>query len=90
MLDVVSQTLSELSPDVDADIYDRGIILTGGGALLSGLEACLMKLTGIPVRTAEEPHYATVRGLAQMLEEPLRRLIRSGSDQLIWAGSGTL
>jgi len=91
MLDVVSQTLSELSPDVDADIYDRGIILTGGGALLSGLEACLIKLTGIPVKTAEEPNYATVRGLAQMLEEPLtlRRLIRGGSNQLIWAGSGT-
>jgi rod shape-determining protein MreB and related proteins len=91
MFDVVRQALSELSPDVDADIYDRGIILTGGGALLSGLESCLMNLTGIPVRTAEEPHYATLRGLAQMLEEPFtfRRSIR-GSKQLIWAGSGTL
>ena len=92
MFDVVSQALSELSPDVDADIYDRGIILTGGGALLSGLESCLMNLTGIPVRTAEEPQYATLRGLAQMLDEPLtlRRSIRGAANQLMWAGSGTL
>ena len=92
MLNVVIQVLSELSPDVDADIFDRGIILTGGGALLSGLEACLINLTGIPVKTTEEPSYATVRGLAQMLEEPLalRRLTRRRSNQLIWAGNGTL
>lgn len=92
MLDVVSQVLSELPPEVDADIYDRGIILTGGGALLGGLEACLINLTGIPVKTAEEPSYTTVRGLAQMIEEPLtlRRLTRRRSNQLIWAGNGTL
>jgi rod shape-determining protein MreB len=92
MFDVVSQALSELLPDVDADIYDRGMILTGGGALLSGLESCLMNLTGIPVRTAEGPQYATLRGLAQMLEErlTLRRSIRGRSNQLMWAGSGTL
>jgi rod shape-determining protein MreB len=91
ILDVIIQTLSELSPEVDADIYDRGIILTGGGALLSGLEACLVNLTGIPVKTTEEPSYATVRGLAQMLEEPLalRCLARQRSDQLIWAANGT-
>jgi rod shape-determining protein MreB and related proteins len=92
MLDVVIQALSELSPEVDADIYDRGIILTGGGALSRGLESCLMNLTDIPVRTAEEPQYATLRGLAQMLEEPLtlRRSIRGTANQLMWAGSGTL
>jgi len=92
IFDIVRQALSELSPDVDADIYDRGIIVTGGGALLSGVESCLMNLTGIPVRTAEEPQYATLRGLAQMLEEPLtlRRSIRGTANQLMWAGSGTL
>lgn len=92
MGNVIRQALSNLSPEVDADIYDRGIILTGGGALLSGLESALMNLTDIPVRTAEEPHYATLRGLAQMLEEPmtLRRSIRGGATQLIWAGRGTL
>lgn len=76
---------------VDADIYDRGITLTGGGAQLSGLETCLRDRTGIPVKTADEPKYATVRGLAQMLDEPLtlRRLTRRPSNQLSWAGNGT-
>lgn len=91
ILDIVNRTLSELSPDVDADIYDRGIILTGGGAQLSGIEAYLRERMGIAVQTADEPKYATVRGLAQMLDEPLtlRRLTRRPSNQLSWAGNGT-
>lgn len=90
ILDVVSQTLSELTPEVAADIYERGIILTGGGSQLKGLEAYLRERIALPVQTADQPKYATVRGLAQMFEEPLtlRHLARAESNRLIWAGSG--
>lgn len=91
MLDVINQTLSEVSPEVDADLFDRGIILTGGGAQLQGLEACLRDSIGIPVQTAEEPAYATIRGLAKMFDEPLtlRRLARATSNQPGWATSAS-
>jgi len=75
----VNTTLTELPPDVAGDIYERGIILTGGGAQFSGLEDFFRDQTKLPVRIAAEPKYAIVRGLEQMFDEPLRlrRLIRS-------------
>lgn len=87
MGDFIFQTLGELSPEVAADIYDRGIILTGGGAQLGGLEDYLRERTGLPVQTANEPRYAIVRGLAQMFDEPLtlRRLMRSEPHPLLGA-----
>jgi rod shape-determining protein MreB and related proteins len=77
--DEVRQALAELPPEVAADIYDRGIILTGGGALLEGMEEYLGRETGLTVRTADEPRYAIVRGLAQLYDEPLllRRVTRN-------------
>lgn len=74
----VNTTLTELPPEVGGDIYERGIILTGGGAQFSGLEDFFREQTKLPVRTADEPKYAIVRGLEQMFDEPLRlrRVIR--------------
>jgi rod shape-determining protein MreB len=74
----VTATLTELPPEVGGDIYERGIILTGGGAQFSGLEDFFREQTKLPVRTADEPKYAIVRGLEQMFDEPLRlrRVIR--------------
>jgi rod shape-determining protein MreB len=68
----VNQTLTELPPEVGGDIYERGIILTGGGAQFEGLEEFFREQTKLPVRVADEPKYAIVRGLEQMFEEPLR------------------
>jgi rod shape-determining protein MreB and related proteins len=75
----VTETLAELPPEVAADIYDRGIILTGGGAQMEGLEEYLRDETKLPVRTADEPRFATVRGLEMMYDEPLllRRVTRN-------------
>lgn len=75
----VSTTLEDLPPEVAGDIYDRGIILTGGGAQFSGLDDYLRQVTGLPVRIADEPKYAIVRGLEQMFDEPLwlRRVARA-------------
>lgn len=81
----VAQTLTELPPEVAADIYDRGIILTGGGALFEGLEAYVRAESKLPVSIADEPRFATVRGLAQMFDDPLllRRVTRNEPHPLI-------
>ena len=74
----VGATLGELPPEVAGDIYDRGIILTGGGALFGGIDDFLRDAIKLPVRIADEPRYAIVRGLEQMFDEPLlmRRVMR--------------
>lgn len=75
----VHQSLTELQPEVAADIYDRGIILTGGGAQLEGIETYMQQATQLGVRVADEPRFAVVRGLAQLYDEPLllRRVTRN-------------
>jgi rod shape-determining protein MreB len=80
----VGATLGELPPEVAGDIYDRGLILTGGGALFGGIDEYLRDAIKLPVRVADEPRYAIVRGLEQMFDEPLlmRRVMRQG-EQLV-------
>lgn len=81
----VRSTLQELPAEVAGDIYDRGIVLTGGGAQFGGLDDYLRDETKLPVRIADEPRYAIVRGLEQMFEEPLlmRRLMRADATHAI-------
>lgn len=67
---LISDTLTELRPEVAADIYDRGIILTGGGSLLLGFDQYIRNFVNLPVIIADEPRYATVRGLLKMFDEP--------------------
>jgi rod shape-determining protein MreB len=88
----VSTTLGELPPEVAGDIYDRGIVLTGGGALFGGLDDYLRDETKLPVRVADEPRYAIVRGLEQMFEAPLllRRLLRQDPELSLALESETL
>ncbi|MBK7391938.1 MAG: rod shape-determining protein [Chloracidobacterium sp.] len=66
----VKDTLTELQPEVAADIYDRGVILTGGGALLEGIDQYLRSFINLPVSIADEPRYATVHGLIKMFDDP--------------------
>lgn len=67
---LVSDTLTELRPEIAADIYDRGVILTGGGALLEGIDQYLRDFINLPVTISDEPRYATVKGLVKMFDEP--------------------
>ncbi|MGH9906155.1 MAG: rod shape-determining protein [Pyrinomonadaceae bacterium] len=78
-------TLMDLPPEVAGDIYDRGIILTGGGAQFGGLDEYLRDQTKLSVRIADEPRYAIVRGLERMFEEPLwlRHVMRSEPHPLL-------
>jgi rod shape-determining protein MreB and related proteins len=87
----VRLTLAALQPEVAADIFDRGIILTGGGALFTGLQQYLHAETGLVVRMADEPRLAIVRGLAQLFDEPLllRRVARNEQHPLLDGGQST-
>jgi rod shape-determining protein MreB len=75
----VRTLMGDLSPEVAGDIFDRGLILTGGGAQLEGLPSYLQKELDLDVTVAEDPRFAIVRGLAQLYEEPLllRRVART-------------
>ena len=81
----VRSMLTELAPEVAGDIYTRGVILTGGGALMEGLPEYLQKELGLSVRVADEPRFAIVRGLQQLYEEPLllRRVARTEAHHVI-------
>lgn len=76
---LVKDTLTELRPEVAADIYDRGVILTGGGAMLEGLDQYMRSFINLAVSVAEEPRYATVNGLVKMFDDPklLERVTRN-------------
>ena len=60
--DSIMETLSQTPPELAADIYNTGIYLAGGGALLRGLDERLSKKTDLPVYIAEDPLQAVVRG----------------------------
>jgi rod shape-determining protein MreB len=81
----VRSMLTELAPEVAGDIYERGLILTGGGAQLEGLSQYLQGELDLVVKVAEDPRFAIVRGLAQLYEEPLllRRVARTEPHPLM-------
>jgi rod shape-determining protein MreB len=76
ILEAVRFTLEKTPPELAADIIDQGIILAGGGALLSGLDTLLQEETGLPVIRAEDPLYCVVRGSGAALDslDLLRRV----------------
>ncbi len=69
IVDAVKQTLERTPPELSADIVDRGIIMTGGGALLRGMDRLLAEETGMPVALTDDPLAAVVMGTGRVLEE---------------------
>jgi len=69
IVDAVKVTLDETPPELAADIMEKGIVITGGGALLHGLDRRLESETGMPIVVAENPLYSVVLGSGQYLEE---------------------
>ncbi len=68
IVESVTQSLEQTPPELSADILDRGIFLTGGGALLKNLDKLIMETTDLPVHIAEDPLTAVVRGTGAILE----------------------
>jgi rod shape-determining protein MreB and related proteins len=69
IVESVRSVLERTPPELAADIVDRGIVLTGGGALLRNLDILLREETGLPVIVAEVPECAVVRGTGKALDE---------------------
>src|SRR3546814_6947182 len=63
----VRLALENTAPELAADICDQGIVLTGGGALLSGLDEVLREATGLPVTVAEDPLTCVAVGTGRAL-----------------------
>lgn len=82
VLDAIKTTLERTPPELAADIIDHGITLTGGGALLRGLDALVSKETGINVHIAENPLDCVAVGTGRVLEdiERLRDVLTTGDD----------
>ncbi|MEY9838715.1 rod shape-determining protein MreB [Streptacidiphilus sp. EB103A] len=69
IIDAVKTTLDQCPPELAGDIMDRGIVLTGGGALLRGLDERLRRETGMPVHIAENPLDSVALGSGQVVED---------------------
>lgn len=69
----VLTALETTEPELAADIYDRGIVMTGGGSLLTRLDEVLGAATGLPVAVAEDALTCVARGAGQALEDPVFR-----------------
>ena len=68
IVDAVKSTLERTPPELSADIIDNGIMLTGGGALLRGLDMLINRETGMPVHVAENPLDCVVNGTGKCLD----------------------
>ncbi|HZO64281.1 MAG TPA: rod shape-determining protein [Kribbellaceae bacterium] len=77
IVDAVKATLDKTPPELAGDIVDRGIVLTGGGALLQGLDERLRHETGIPIHVAENPLDAVVLGAGKCVDniDTLQRIL---------------
>ena len=82
IVDAVKTTLDKTPPELAADIMEDGITITGGGALLGGLDERLMHETGMPIRIADEPLYSVVIGSGRALEniDAMRGLMSLGGE----------
>ncbi len=65
----IKMTLEVTPPELTADIHERGLLLTGGGALLRGIETVISRAAEIPVRIADDPLTAVVRGTGYLLDD---------------------
>lgn len=83
IIDAVKVTLDKTPPELAADIMEQGIVLTGGGAMLHGLDARLSAETGMPILIAKNPLHSVAIGSGQCLEEfdALKQVLISSSSR---------
>jgi len=80
IVDTIRDALEQMPPELAGDIVDRGIVLTGGGALLRNLDVLLREETGLPVGVADDPLSTVARGSGNALDE--LELLRGVAIQL--------
>ena len=78
IVDAVRVALEQMPPELSADVVDRGITITGGGALLKNIDRRLREETGLPLEMAEDPLSCVVKGAGKMLSDfgLLRRIAK--------------
>jgi len=69
IIDGITDVLEEAPPELTSDILEHGILLTGGGSLLAGLDHLIVERTHIPVMRADDPLTSVVRGTGKVLED---------------------
>ncbi len=69
IVEAVKRALEQTPPELSADIIDRGIIMTGGGSMLKGIDQLIRERTNVPVNIAEEPLLSVVKGTGKVLED---------------------
>jgi len=69
IVDAISEVIEDAPPELTADILEHGILLTGGGSILPGLEHVIVERTHIPVIKSEDPLTSVVRGTGKVLED---------------------
>ena len=69
IVDAVRRALEITPPELASDIVDRGIVMTGGGALIRGLDLLLSQETGLPIHVDEDPLTCVVRGAGRILDD---------------------
>lgn len=69
IVDLIRTTLEVTPPELTADIHERGLLITGGGSLLRGIDEVIAAETEIPVRIADDPLTAVVRGTGILLDD---------------------
>ena len=72
IVEAVRQALEQTPPELASDIVDRGIVMTGGGSLLRGLDQLLREETNLPINVDEEPLTCVVRGTGRIMDDPKR------------------
>lgn len=77
IVELIKTTLEMTPPELTADIHERGLLLTGGGSLLRGLDTIVADASEVPVRISDDPMSSVVRGSGHLLEdESLLRAVR--------------
>lgn len=70
IVSAIKSVLENMPPDLASDIVDNGVIITGGGALIRGLDVYLSEIIKLPVKIANEPLLSVAYGTSQVLDEP--------------------
>lgn len=84
IIESIKSTLETTPPELVSDIYEHGIVLTGGGALLRGIDKEIAQATKIPVRIADDPLTCVVRGAGALLGDPelLDKILTPSTEEL--------